>query len=128
VRSQKSTRVLDVLPGIGRVRFDEDRVGWYFEPDRFLAVMDGLASWESIDGCRSVGAGEDQARVHALVVQVGRVDSHARVVAAESNADIARPDLVMHVVVVPEHLDIGPKTASQHGARGHQVPLSPSTG
>lgn len=50
----------------------------------------------------ALGAGEEDPREQPSVVQLGRVGGHAEIVAAESYTDIGSPQLVVHVVVVPE--------------------------
>jgi hypothetical protein len=54
--------VIDVLPGVGGARLDDDGAGGDAEGDGMLGVMDGLAAREPGRGGRAVAAGEHQLR------------------------------------------------------------------
>jgi hypothetical protein len=112
----------EVLAGVGGVGLDADHLGRYAEGDGVLAVVDGLAAREPFDGGGCVGAGEHDVREQALLVQLGGVGGDAEVVAAQADADLAGPQLVVHVVVGPQGLDVVSQVCGKHGGRHARAP------
>jgi hypothetical protein len=74
--------------------------------DGHFPEVDGLATWESLDGSGGVPSGEHEQREHALVEQFHGIGGDARIVAAKPDADRTGAQLVMHLVEVEQGLDV----------------------
>jgi hypothetical protein len=109
MRGEQAPGELDVLAGVGRLRLYQNRLIGDSESNGVLAVVNGLTTGKPFFRRGGVRAGEDDARNKTLVVQLGRKGRDPKVMASETNTDVTWPDRVMHVVVVPQRLNIRPE-------------------
>src|SRR5437868_3248902 len=99
---KKLARELDVLTGVGGTGLDEDQLVRHPKFNGMFAVVDGFAARKPFDCRGCVSACEDDTREHPLLVQLGCEGGNTKIMTAESDTDIAGPNHVVHVVVIPQ--------------------------
>jgi hypothetical protein len=104
--NEHSAGELDVLAGVGGCGLDSDGPGWHAEFDCVVPVVDSLAAGKPVDRRWCICAGENDEWEHCAMEQLGDIDGHARVMAAQPDADIARVQVVVHVMVIPEEFNV----------------------